>query len=424
MKWYKIVIAVVLLAVVGLVTAQGLKKREPPAVEVQFGQSKRATITRTIAGAGKLQAATTVKISSNLSGDLTELLVREGDRVTAGQVLGRIDKRRFEAATRQALAASSAARAEIQLAQVDVDRVGQEIERVKGLVDKGIASKAELERLVSDRDGAGARLASARERHQASLAAYDEARTALTNTTLVSPIEGTVIELSREVGERVRGSDFSEDVVMVIAALNAMEVMIEVGEHEVIHLQEGQKADVTVDAIEGQTFSGKVVEIAQKATIKNPGTEAEVTSFPVTVALSARPPGALPGMSAEARIAAEVHDNAVVIPISAVTVRSEKSLPDYEPEVEGSGTTGLRRKGETLAKVVFVVDAEGKARVRRVTTGISSDSEMEILSGLSDNEKVVEGPYRTLAKELKDGDSVKEMEKGGPGGRGGGGRRG
>jgi HlyD family secretion protein len=198
-----------------------------------------------------------------------------------------------------------------------------------------------------------------------------------------------------------------------------MEVKFEVGEHEVVHLKPGQPAEVTLDALEGQTFSGSVVEIAQKALIKNPGTEAEVTSFPVTVALDTRPPGVLPGMSAEVRISAETRKDVVLVPIQAVTVRSARSLPDYKEPVEGGALTAKRT--ESLAKVVFVVDAENKARVQSVTTGIASDTELEILTGIKDGDRVVEGPYRTLSKELNDGDVVREPEPGqGPGGTKGG----
>ncbi len=164
-------------------------------------------------------------------------------------------------------------------------------------------------------------------------------------TTLTSPIDGNVIELSREVGERVRGSDFSEDVVMTIAALSAMEVKIEVGEHEVVHLKTGQPAEVTLDALEGESFQGSVVEIAQKALIKNPGTEAEVTTFPVTVALDSRPPGVLPGMSAEVRISAETHNDAVLVPIQAVTVRSEKLAAGLQGAGGGRGAHGQAQDG-------------------------------------------------------------------------------
>lgn len=420
MTLLKGLIAVLLFLGAVAITVSGLRDRPPPAQEVQLTKVKKGSITRTVAGAGKVQASTTVKISSNISGDLTELLVKSGDRVAKGQVLGRIDRRRFEAASKQAQAGQSAARAEVQVAQVEADRASAEMDRAQGLADKGMMSAAELERVRAERDSALARVASARERYAGAGAQHEEAMNQLSKTTMVSPIEGNVIEVSREVGERVRGSDFNEDVVMTIAALNAMEVRLEVGEHEVVFLSNGQKAEVKLDALEGQTFEGTVVEIAQKANIKNPGTDAEVTSFPVTVALASRPPGVLPGMSSEVRIAAATRNDALIVPIQSVTVRAEKSLPDTKPDVEEGTSLTAKKRAETLAKVVFVVDGDQKAHPRRVKTGISSDTDFEVLEGLNEGETIVEGPYRTLAKELKDGDAVREARmEGGPGGPGG-----
>jgi HlyD family secretion protein len=186
-----------------------------------------------------------------------------------------------------------------------------------------------------------------------------------------------------------------------------------------VFLQPGQRAELSVDALEGQTFEGSVVEIAQKATIKNPGTESEVTTFPVKVLLDNRPANVLPGMSAEVRITAETRGDAVIVPIQAVTVRPEKMLPDVKTTGEANTTlTAPKRTRETLAKVVFVVDSDNKAHARRVRTGIASDTDLEILEGLQDGEKVVEGPFRTVSKELKDGDRLKENQPGGPGGPG------
>jgi HlyD family secretion protein len=416
MKWWKAVIAGGLFLGAAAITVGGLKDRPPPSVEAQMTKARKGGITRTITGAGKVQAATTVKISSNLSGDLVELLVKEGARVEKGQVLGRIDRRRYEAGVKQAQAAQNAARSDAQVIQVEVDRTNADLARVQELARKELASTAELEQAKSTRDAAVGRLAAAQQRLSQASAVYEEQSNNLAQTTLLSPIDGNVIELSREVGERVRGSDLSEDVVMTIAALNVMEVKFEVGEHEVVHLKPGQPAEITVDALEGESYEGAVVDIAQKALIKNPGTEAEVTSFPVTVALSTRPPRVLPGMSAEVRISAEVHNDTVLVPIQAVTVRPEKSLPDYKPPVEGDGLSAPRR-AETLAKVVFVVDADNKAQARRVRTGIASDTDLEILEGLQEGDRVVEGPYRTLSKDLKPGDLVREPQQGGPGGK-------
>ena len=415
MNWWKALIGVVLLFGVTGITIGGLKHRPPPAVEAQFSKARRANITRTITGAGKVNAVTTVKISSNLSGDLIALPVKEADRVVKGQVIGRIDPTRFEAAAKQFKAAQMAARAEIQVARVEVQRTEAEYQRVVGLHHKGLSSRSDLEKAQADRDAAVGRLASARERFAQATGAYDEAANNLAKTTLVSPIEGTVIELTREVGERVRGSDLSEDVVMTLASLSAMEVKVEVSEHEVMYLREGQKADIGVDAIEGQTFEGTVTEIARKALIKNPGTEQEVITFPIKVAFVNPPASIYPGMSAEVRIAAEKRDGALVVPIQAVTVRSERNTPEHRPAIEVGTSLTVKKITEPLNKVVFVVDGEGRARMRRVRTGIATDTELEILDGIQEGDKLVDGPYRLLAKDLKDGDWVKEMTKKRPG---------
>ncbi|WP_426752559.1 efflux RND transporter periplasmic adaptor subunit [Myxococcus sp. Y35] len=410
MKWWKGAIAGALFLGAAAITVGGLKDRPPPSLEVQLSKARKGSITRTITGAGKVQAATTVKISSSLSGDLVELAVKDGEAVTKGQVLGRIDPRLYQAAHKQALASLNASRADVQVAEVEVGRAQLEFKRVEDLANKGLASTAEVDTARASLNTAEARLAAAKQLLARNVAIVDQAQTDLTRTTLLSPIDGNVIELSREVGERVRGSDLSEDVVMTIAALSAMEVKFEVGEHEVVHLRPGQPAEITLDALEGQTYTGSVVEIAQKALIKNEGTEAEVTSFPITVALDTRPPNVLPGMSAEVRISAETHNDVVLVPIQAVTVRSERTLPDYKAPIEGGGLTAKRT--ESLAKVVFVVDSNNKAQVRRVQTGIASDTELEILSGINDGDRVIEGPYRTLSKELNDGDIVREPEPG------------
>jgi HlyD family secretion protein len=419
MTWWKLLIAVVLVFGVAAITAQGLKDKPPPAVEVQVGSAKKAPIKRTVTGGGKVEAATTVKISSSLSGDLLELNVKVGDPVTHGQVLGRIDKRRFEAAMQQARASASAAKGDVQGAQVAVDRAAAELGRVTGLVEKGMAAKAEVDQRTADRDSALAQLAAAKDRAAAAAGVLEQAQSDLAKTTLYSPIDGNVIEVTREVGERVRGSDFSEDIVMTLAALATMEVKIEVSEHEVVHLKLGQRSEVKVDALEGQTFEGSVVEIAQKALIRNQGTEAETTSFPVKVAMLTAPPGVLTGMSSEVKIIAESRDGALVVPVQAVTVRPEKMLTDTTSSPEGALKVPVST--EQFAKVVFVIDADNKAHVRRVRTGIASDTDVEVLEGLKEGERIVEGPYRTLAKELKDGDSVEEVKpgehKGGFGGK-------
>jgi len=252
----------------------------------------------------------------------------------------------------------------------------------------------------------GRQAASARRADQAR-AFLEEANDSLAKCTLVPPIDGEVIQLDRELGERVRGSDLSEDVVMILATLSQMEVKMEVGEHEVVYLHVGDQAKVELDAIEDKEFTGQVVEIGQNAIVRNRGTEAEVTTFPIRVALDQRPPGGLPGMSATVRVATETHENAIVLPIQAVTVRPDK--PEGAPPESGDAKTAAAPTAAKpeLKKVVFVVKDE-VAQLRHVRTGLSSETDIEILDGLTESEAVVSGPYRTIAKELKHGDPVRE----------------
>jgi len=303
-----------------------------------------------------------------------------------------------------------------------VEQLGQELARVERLARTGNASDAEVEQARAKLAAERARADAARGRIDQADASLREARHLLSLTTLVAPIDGVVTTREKQVGERVRGSDFSEDVILVISTLSQMEVKVEVGEHEVVFVKEGDAADVEIDAIPEKKFPAQVVEVARNATVKNQGTEGEVTTFFVRLALTEPVPGALPGMSAQASIGTDTREGAVVVPIQAVTVRSEKELRgeqgdegDAPPQGDGGGGApgqpGKKARREALRKVVFVVDG-GVAKVREVETGLASDTEIEIVKGLSEGEKVVEGPYRVLSRELADGKPVAEEAPG------------
>jgi HlyD family secretion protein len=409
MTWTKrIIAAVFILAIAGLVYSS-LKPRKEKPTEVQFATVKKGSITRRVTASGKLQPATQVKVSSNLSGDLLELAVQEGEVVKKGQLLARIDSRRYLAQVRQQEALKASAGAELSLSEVELGRARLERDRVKRLVASNAASQAELDRADAEVAAQEARGRAVQERIAQAAAALSEAQHFLSLTTLYAPIDGVVTSKLKQVGERVRGSDFAEDVLLVISTLNSMEIKVEVGEQEVVHLHEADKGEVEVDAFPDKKFPATVVEIAKNATIKNPGTEAEVTTFPVRLALDTPIPGALPGMSGDASVATETHSDAVLVPIQAVTARSEKELagdkPEPAPEAQTAATVKKPARS-AMVKVVFVRDGE-VARLRRVETGLASDSDVEIVSGLKEGEVVVEGPYKALSKELSDGKPVK-----------------
>ena len=426
MSWTKrIIAAVFVLAVVGILIASLMPKKDPP-VTVQTSTVRKGPITRKVSAAGKLQAATQVKLSSNLSGDLLDLPVREGDTIKKGQYIGRIDSRRYEAQLHQREAMEQSARSELSMEEVNLARLDADVKRVERLVKADSASTAELEKIVAERDGAAARVQAAKDRIKNASASLAEARFLLSFTTLTAPIDGILTSRLKQVGERVRGSDFNEDPIVIIATLSSMEMKVEVGEHEVVYLHEGDPAEIEVDAFPDKRFPAQVIEIAKNATVKNAGTEAEVTTFPVRIALTVPVPGALPGMSGQATISTETHDQALIVPLQAVSVRTEKQLAagkepqDGAPPQPEPGTTGAKKATrEPMQKVVFVVE-DGKARVRRVETGLASENDIELVSGVKEGEVIVEGPYKLLSRELADGKPVKtekpekEKEKSGP----------
>ena len=417
MSWPKRVFAALFVLALAAVVVASLRPREEPPLTVQAAVARKGAITRIVTGGGKLEAATEVKLSSNITGDLVELSIREGDRVTRGQVLGRIDARRYGAQLAQAEGARNSAAADLQVARVKADSLAAELRRVAALAATQNASAAELERGQADLDGARAQASAAEQRLAQADAALREARHQFSLTSITAPMDGIVTQRLKQVGERVRGSDFSEDVIMVIATLSKMEMKAEIGEHEVVYVKEGDQADIEIDAFPDRRFKAQVVEVARKATVKNAGTDQEVTTFIVRMALKDVVPGALPGMSAQASVATDTRDDAVVVPIAAVTVRPEK---DLQPKAPGSTDQaaaipppppGKKARREPLKKVIFVVQ-DGVARLRVVETGLASDTEIEIVSGLQPGERVVEGPYKALSKELGDGKKVKEEEPG------------
>lgn len=415
MGWGKRAVAIAFaLAVVALVVLS-LRPRPPPPIGVQTTAARRSPITRKVIGAGKLQAATQVKLSSNVSGDLLELPVKEGDRVVKGQLIGRIDARRYVAQVRQQEANRATAAADHATAMVNVTRLQAELERVKRLAAGGNASAAELDKGVQELRAEQSRAVAARERVAQADAQLAEARQLLSYTTLLSPIDGVVTSRQKQVGERVRGGELQEDPIVIIATLSNMEVKVEVGEHEVVYLREGDPAEVEIDAIPDKRWPAAVVEIAKNANVRNPNTEQEVTTFPVRLALTVPVPGALPGMSAQASIATETHADAVVVPLQAVTVRTEKELRDgpsaRAPEAPPLPGAAQPKRRESARKVVFVVE-KGVARLRPVETGLVGESDIEILEGLKEGETVIEGPYKVLARELAEGKAVRPLKPG------------
>ncbi len=386
------IFAAVIIGLVTMVAMKSLQPRPEPTTPVQGATAAKMSITRSVSGAGKLEPVHKVNVSSNITGTLLDLKVGIGSKVSKGEVIAQIDTSLYLAQAEQQRAQLRAAEATVTGARANVKYLTDEEARLRKLLAAGVISESELTKAVSSKDLAVSDLAASENRASMSRAALAQATNALNWATVKAPIDGSVLAVNHRVGERVRGSDFAEDVIVVLGSLTEVDIRLEVGEHDVVYIKPGQPAVVEIDAFPGQSLTGTVIDSGRDAIVKNAGTENEVTTFPVWVSLAVPPARVLSGMSAQVTISTETHDDVVAVPIQAVTVR---------PADDAAGSGSARSKHK-LDKVVFVI-ADGVVHKRVVEVGLSSETHVEIVKGLKPGEVVVEGPYRTLARELVDG---------------------
>jgi HlyD family secretion protein len=413
MTVFRAIFAVVVIGVVFMVAKNGMKPRQPPPTEVTAVKAEKTTITRTVAAAGKLEPLRKVNVSSNITGVLVDLKVGIGSVVKKGQYLGQIDTSNYKSRVDQQRSSSAAASNDVKRAEASVAKLRADQARLQSLVDKGAGNAADLAQARDAVRIGEAEVEAAKSRAQMAQAGLEEAQYSLSWATLKAPVDGTVLSVNHRVGERVRGSDFNEDVIIVIGSLTDMDVRIEVGEHDVVYIKDDQAATIEVDALPDQPLHGKVIDVGKDAIVKNAGTDNEVTTFPVWVSLERPPDKVLSGMSAQVSIATETRHDVVAVPIQAVTVRPAGQNPP--PPSEGTAIAAPNPPAPSLPvgtpkskleKVVFIVQ-DGVVHKRKVTTGLSSESQVEIIDGLTPGEQVVEGPYRILARQLEDGQKIK-----------------
>ena len=392
------IFAIVIIGLVAMVGMKSLQPRPEPTTTVQSATAAKTSITRSVSGAGKLEPVHKVNVSSNITGTLLDLKVGIGSKVTKGETIAQIDTSLYQAQAEQQRAQLRASESAVASARENLKYLGDEEVRLQKLHAAGVVSESELTKGASSKTVALSDLQAAENRAEMSRAALAQAQNALNWATVKAPIDGSVLAVNHRAGERVRGSDFAEDVILVLGSLTEVDIRLEVGEHDVVYIKPGQSASVEIDAFPGQTLAGTVIDSGRDAIVKNAGTENEVTTFPVWVSLTVPPVRVLSGMSAQVTISTETHDDVVAVPIQAVTVRPG----DQAAEGSGSPGSGAPRVKRKLDKVVFVI-VDGVVHKRVVEVGLSSETHVEIVKGLKAGEVVVEGPYRTLARELTDG---------------------
>lgn len=422
------------------------QKRRPKGVGVTTDLVTKHDIREIVTASGKIFPENEVKISSDVSGEIIALYVREGDTVKAGQLLAKINAdtylpsvQRGEASVKGSKAQENISDTQIKAARAQLEEVNARLanarkthERNKKLFSDGVISQADLEASQSNLDGliasaksAAASLKQAEENATASKystmsakANLDELKTSLSKTFIYAPVDGVISSLSVEKGERVVGTmQMSGTEMMTIANLSSIEVQVEVSENDIIRVEKGDSATIDVDAFYGRKFKGVVTEIANSAASTGSQTSAsvslntdQVTNFIVKIRMDfntykdmiikGKPFPFRPGMSASAEINTKTEYDVLSVPIQAVTTRED-------PAVKSGKNKG--KKAE-LIEVVFVQQGDSVNQVP-VKTGIQDDEYIHILSGVKEKDRVVTGSYSIVSRTLKQGSKVHEDKK-------------
>lgn len=445
LKWIIISLAILIVLLIILKKTGVLGKDE--GIKVTTEKVARRTIVETVNASGKVYPEVEVKLSPDISGEIVELDVAEGDSVKRGQVLAKIygdiyvtQRDQAEAIVKQQQAQLADAQASIGALEANLNQAKQTYNMQKQLYDEKVISKNEFNTADAAYKSAIANLNAAKEGIMGSKAAVQSAEAALQKAnkdlklaTLVSPMNGIVSLLSVKKGERVVGSTMMAGTEMMrIADMNKMEIRVDVGENDIPKVRLGDSATIEVDAYNDRKFTGVVTQIASsnngaltQSDLAN--TSTDVTNYKVYIRLNPDSYKDLispkkrfpfrPGMSASADIQTKTHTNVLSIPINAVTTREKTDSTGNN--ISGNNPTGNNQAGidnsisndNNLDIVVFVWQADGKVKKQTVKTGIQDINYIEITDGLKEGDEVVTGPYDVVSKTLKNGDKVKVVPK-------------
>ncbi|MDP3930700.1 MAG: efflux RND transporter periplasmic adaptor subunit [Bacteroidota bacterium] len=430
-----LLIGVGALIVIAIVGKQAGWIGQKDGISVSVSEVEYRTIVESVSANGRVQPEQEIKISSDVSGEIRALYVKEGDSVIAGTLMARIDPELYQSAldrseaslnnTRAAMATSKARLAQAEARFVEISAA---YARNQKMYQQKLISDGEFETAKSTYINAKAEVEAGKQsvlsaefNVKSFEASLKEARKNLTRTEIFAPVSGIVSKLSVEQGERVVGtSQMAGTEMMRIANLNDMEVSVDVNENDIIKVGIGDTANIEVDAYPNRKFKGTVTEIANSATTSAQTTSDQVTNFVVkirilrssyadlTAKFGKRKSVFRPGMSASVEIQTERTENVLTLPIEAVSMRPASALDTLESKEEEGAKKELK-EAEDL-EVVFIKH-ENKAKIRPVKTGIQDDKYIEVLSGLKPGEIVITGPYSAVSKFLKHNDVVKEVSK-------------
>lgn len=451
MKQRNIIIGLVIL-VIFIVGGGILAKKKgwiggEEGLKVAVEKAQKRTIVESVSASGKVQPETEVKISADVSGEVVELLVKEGDKVKKGQLLLKIKPdlyisavERLEASLNTSKANSSNSKSRLTQAQSQFENTEAIFKRNEKLYNEKVISQQEFDASKAQYEVAKAEIIAAQQSVEGAnfnikgaQAALKEANENLAKTTIYSPVDGTVSKLNIEKGERVVGtSQMAGTEIMRIANLNEMEVKVDVNESDIVRVHLNDTAEIEVDAYLGRKFQGVVTSIANSANSTSALSVDQVTNFEVKVRILQESYFDLlkkdqpnlspfrPGMSATVDIKTQKALDVLTVPIQAVTTRLDTTLGDPEEttvsenqdqgqQVDLSGASSAKEKQEEIEEIVFLLK-DGKAVKSVVKTGIQDNEYIQILSGVESGSEVIFAPYNAVSKKLKDGSKVVKTE--------------
>lgn len=399
------------------------------AIKVSTEKVTRRNITERVAATGKIFPQVEVKISPDVSGEIVELPVAEGDSVVQGQLLAKIKPDIYIAQVDRAVAALNNAKAnylttksQLTQAQSQFDKAQKDYDRNKKLFDQKVIAQSDFDQIVTLYQTAKASLDGAQQNVDAAgfmvnsaQASLKEANDQLTKTSIYAPMSGVISKLSVEKGERVVGTtQFAGTEMLRIANLFLMEARVDVSENDVLRVNVGDTSEIEVDAYPDRKFKGIVYQVANSAnSTESTLTSDAVTNFTVKILLDKNSYADLvdakkkrfpflPGMSASVQILTNRVNDVLAVPIQSVTTR--------EDSVSASNTDEAVGSDKSVKEIVFVY-TNGKAKKEVVTTGIQDDEYIEIKSGLKGEEELVTAPYSAISRMLKDGSEVKKVKR-------------
>jgi len=401
---------------------------------VETAEAELRTITQIVSASGRIQPEIEVIIRPDVSGEIIELTIREGDFVREGELLLRIKPDIYQARIDELTAMLLSQQSKLEEARANLLQAEAEFKKNKQLFNRDLISELEFMQTENTFKARQANYKSAEYQIESARAQLRRAEQELEQTVIRSPQDGTISRLSVEQGERVLGNAQTAGTEMMrIARLNQMEVEVQVNENDIVNVTEGDIADIEVDAYPNRLFQGTVTEIANSADVSGSGSAEQVTNYNVKIRIStphnlnagpesqivkvtdeesptsAAQPTFKPGMSGTVDIRTNTVTDVVAVPIQSVTVRDfakDTTRPDSLSEKGNNSKKNSASGEEDFRRVVFVND-NGMAKRVEVETGISDNTNIQILSGIDSGTEIITGNYRVLSRELQDSDPIR-----------------